>query len=230
MNRHRNFIEKLFLGAILTTSFCACKNSQPPAENITSVTEIKLATNSVAPRPEPKNLGDWVVTEFGGHGEIFVTNSEVKINMGADLSGVNWAHTNDLPKTNYEIELDAMKLEGSDFFCGLTFPVNDSFCSLIVGGWGGGVVGLSSIDRLDASENETSKNLYFKNNRWFHIRLRVQPEKIETWIDADKIIEVGIAGRKISMRYGDIELSKPIGIATYQTTALIKNFKITKLK
>jgi hypothetical protein len=47
---------------------------------------------------------------------------------------------------NYEIKLEAKKVTGNDFFCGMTFPVGDSFCSFIVGGWGGPVVGLSSID------------------------------------------------------------------------------------
>ena len=46
-------------------------------------------------------------------------------------------------------------MQGGDFFCGLTFPYGDASCTFVVGGWGGGLVGLSSINGDDASENET---------------------------------------------------------------------------
>ncbi|MEO5804166.1 MAG: DUF1080 domain-containing protein [Verrucomicrobiota bacterium] len=173
-----------------------------------------------------KNLSGWKKTDFGGRGEISVANSEIKIEMGAELSGVNWTNAAILPKTNYEIELEAMKLEGSDFFCGLTIPFSNSFCTFVVGGWGGGIVGISSINGADASENDTTRNLYFEKNRWFHIRVRVTPEKITAWIDQDKVVDLEIGGRRISMRGGDIERSVPLGIATWQTSAVIRNIRL----
>ncbi len=173
-----------------------------------------------------KDLHGWRETDFGAHGEISVTNGEVKIKMGGELTGINWTNAAVLPKTNYEIELDAMKLEGNDFFCGLTFPVGKSFCSLIVGGWGGGIVGISSINGADASENDTTRNLFFERNRWYHLRVRVTPQKIMAWIDQDNVVDVEIEGRKVAMRGGDIELSVPLGIATWQTSAAFKNIKL----
>jgi hypothetical protein len=165
------------------------------------------------------------VTDFGGHGEVTVQDGEIKMAMGAELTGVNW--TNGLlPKTDYEISLDAIKLEGSDFFCGLTFPVGDSSCSLILGGWGGGIVGLSSLDGMDASENETTRSMYFPAEHWYHLLLRVTPAKIEAWLDDKKIIDAAIAGRKISLRPGSIYLSEPLGIATYATTGAAKNIQL----
>ncbi|MEP6663509.1 MAG: DUF1080 domain-containing protein [Verrucomicrobiota bacterium] len=173
-----------------------------------------------------KNLGGWKPTDFGGHGEIFVTNNEIRVEMGAELSGISWTNHSVLPKTNYEIELDAMKRDGGDFFCGLTMPVGDSFCTFIVGGWGGAVVGISSLDGADASENETTKSFYFEKDRWFHLRVRVTPEKILAWIDGEKIVDVAIAGKKISMRRGEIEISAPLGLATWQTSASYKNIRL----
>ena len=64
------------------------------------------------------------------------------INIYINIIVIN-INTNEIPKINYEVALDAMRVSGSDFFCGLTVPVNDSFCSLIVGGWGGGLGGVS---------------------------------------------------------------------------------------
>jgi len=174
-----------------------------------------------------KTLNGWRITEFGGRGEVEVKDGQLLVHMGVMLTGVSW--TNPVPKTDYEIELDAMKVDGGDFFCGLTFPVGDSFCSLIVGGWGGGVVGLSSIDGQDASENETTKFLAFGKNRWYHIRLRVTKAKIEAWIDNDKLVDQSIVDRRISLRPGEIELSAPFGLATWQTTAALRNFRIRNI-
>ena len=101
-----------------------------------------------------RTLGEWKTTVFGGEGDVEVTDGRIVIGAGNPLSGINW--TGKHPKMDYEIALEAMRVDGSDFFCALTFPVGDSSCSFICGGWGGGVVGLSSLDGADASENETT--------------------------------------------------------------------------
>ena len=122
-----------------------------------------------------------------------------------------------------------MKLEGSDFFCGLTFPVGKSACTLIVGGWGGMVVGLSNVDGADASENETSAGMEFKRDRWYRIRLRVTDEKIEAWIDQEQLVNLETKGKFIGLRHGDINLSLPLGIATYETKAAIRDIRLRRL-
>lgn len=171
------------------------------------------------------SLTNWAVTDFAGHGGITASNEQINIGMGAELSGITWTNGT-LPGTDYEISLDAMKVDGGDFFCGLTFPVTNSSCSLIIGGWGGGVVGLSSIDDNDASENETSRTMEFATGRWYHVLLRVTPKKIQAWLDQDKIIDISIVDRKVSLRPGSIYLSAPLGIATYETSGAIRDFKL----
>jgi hypothetical protein len=177
---------------------------------------------------DSKTPNAWKVTEFGGRGDIAVKDGLLMIQMGAMLTGVRW--TNGIPKTNYEVELEGMKVDGSDFFCGLTFPVGDSFCSLILGGWGGGVVGLSSIDGHDASENETTKYMPFEKNRWYRIRLRVTKTSIEAWIDDERIVEQSIEGRTISLRPGEIEYSVPFGVATWQTTGAFRKIRLRPIE
>jgi hypothetical protein len=197
----------------------------PPPVAIAFAPRANHWTTQWTPLFDGKTLSNWGVTDFGGHGEVTVQDGQIKIAMGADLSGITWTNA-PLPKTDYEISLDAIKLEGSDFFCGLTFPVADSSCSLIIGGWGGGLIGLSSLDGQDASENETTRSMFLDTGHWYHVHLRVTPAKIEAWLDDKKIIDASIAGRKVSLRPGSIYLSEPLGVATYSTTAAVKNLQL----
>ena len=134
-----------------------------------------------------KTLTGWKPSDFAGQAEVTVDDGAIQLPMGNDITGITW--TNPLPRVNYEILLDAMRDDGSDFFCGLTFPVKESSCSLILGGWGGTLVGLSSIGGRDASENETTSFISFKNKQWYHILLRVTDKKIQAWLDGIRIIE-----------------------------------------
>lgn len=166
------------------------------------------------------SLKGWAMTDFAGHGEVRVEKGVMVLEQGY-MTGVHW--TNDLPKTNYEISLEAKKVSGTDFFCGLTFPIANTNVSLIVGGWGGGVVGISSIDGYDASENETTRFMSLPKDRWFAIKVRVTPGKLEAWIDQEQVVDVKTEGRKLGLRSGPIENSVPLGIASFETTAHIRN-------
>ena len=179
------------------------------------------------------SLAGWKVTDFGGGGEVRVEKAfrggpaAIVVNAGVTLSGFH--HTGDVPKTNYEVSLETMKIDGQDFLCGLTFPVAESHASLILGGWGGGVVGISSIDGSDASENPTTSFRSFPKDRWYRVRMRVTPDKLETWLDDEKIIDQDIRGKRISLRPGDISRSRPLGISTFQTAAAFRNIRIRNL-
>jgi 3-keto-disaccharide hydrolase len=173
-----------------------------------------------------QSLKGWKPTSFGGEGRVHVESGRLILEMGNNLTGITW-DGGELPQMDYEISLEAMKVDGNDFFCGLTFPVADSFCSLIVGGWAGSVVGLSSLDGLDASENDTTRHMVFKQGRWYRIRVRVTPQKIEAWIDDDKVVDADTAGRRVGIR-PEMEPSKPLGIATWITTAALRKIEIRK--
>jgi hypothetical protein len=171
-----------------------------------------------------KSLKNWKILDkidFDGHGEVTVKDGELILGMGRPMTGVKWAGQ-ELPRINYEVTLEARRLEGSDFFCGMTFPVKDSHCSLILGGWGGSLTGLSSLDGFDASENETTGSVIFKEKKWYKIRLRVTKERIEAWLDDDQIVDVKIEGRKISLRW-EMDPMPPFGIGNYATKSGIKN-------
>lgn len=172
-------------------------------------------------------LGQWKQTDFAGHEEVMVENGVMKIGMGIELNGVNW--TGPLPNGEYEIRLEARRVQGNDFFCGLTFPVKENHATLVLGGWGGALVGISSLDDLDASENETGDVFVFEDQKWYKIRLQVLKSRIKVWIDDKEQINVNLENRKVSMRPGEIEQSAPLGIATWITASEIRNMELEEL-
>jgi hypothetical protein len=180
------------------------------------------------PMFDGQTLQGWQRTKFAGGGEVQCRSGLIVLNMGDPFTGINW--TNEFPNMNYEVALDAMRVMGSDFFCGLTVPVGESFCSLIVGGWGGTLVGISSLDGMDASENETTKYVSFELGRWYRIRLRVTTGRIEAWIDNEKLINATTTDRRISLRPGDIEMSKPMGIAAWQTSSALREIRFRQVE
>jgi hypothetical protein len=172
-----------------------------------------------------KSLAGWKESDFFGAGKVTVENGVITLGSGA-LTGINWATASlPFPTSNYEIRIEAARLKGPDFFAGITFPVGDSFCTWINGGWGGEVVGLSSIDGADASMNETTFTRKFELGRWYSLRLRVTPTTISAWIDDELVIEAAIGKKWIALREGDIDRSIPFGIASYSTVAGVRKIE-----
>jgi len=173
-----------------------------------------------------KSLAGWKVPNFGTQGDVEVEDGKIILGFGDGCTGITW--TKDFPKWNYEVRCDAMRMDGNDFFCGMTFRVGDDPCSFIVGGWGGTVVGLSSVDGYDAANNETSSGREFKEKQWYAIRVRVTKERIQCWIDKERVVDLALKDRKISIR-PEVELNKPFGIASWRTTAALKNIEVRML-
>ena len=171
-----------------------------------------------------RTLDGWQITNFGPQGPVRVDESgeEIILGMGDGCTGVTWQR--EFPEENYEIALDAMRVSGNDFFCGLTFPVGDEYCTLIVGGWGGTVVGISNIDDKDASENFTKRLMKFEKQQWYHIRVRVTTQKLRAWIDKKQVVDVSIKEHEFSVR-PEVRLSRPLGISSWRTNAALKNIK-----
>lgn len=176
-----------------------------------------------------KNLDGWKSSDFGGDGEITVEDGNLILDFGSDMTGVTWKDAKSLPKINYEISLEAQRVDGSDFFCGLTFPIKEDPCSLIIGGWGGTVCGLSSLDGRDASENETTSFREFKNGQWYKIRLSVQEKNVTAWIDGKELLSADLAGRKISIR-NEVDPCKPLGFASWHTKAALRNIVLKEFE
>lgn len=174
-----------------------------------------------------KSLGRWARAAYDGENPVSVKDGMLLLDPGQPMTGIVW--TGEPPaRMGYEITLDAMRTQGGDIFCGLTFPVGKDPCALIIGGWGGTVVGLSCIDGFDSSGNSTTRTLAFESERWYRIRLKVTPATIEAWIDDEQVVNLATRGRTISIRI-ESEPCVPLGIGTWMTGAAIRSIRIRKI-
>ncbi len=173
----------------------------------------------------------WKASGMPEEGKVLVQDGEISLHPGQPMTGVRfdaWQSAG-LPLTRYSIEYEAMRVEGNDFFGTVTFPVNDTHASLIVGGWGGTLVGISSIDDMDASENNTRGNARFENNRWHKVRIEVRDDELRAWINDKLFVNTSTKGRKLGLRTGDIEKCLPFGFASYATQSRIRNVLVHRL-
>lgn len=173
------------------------------------------------------SLTNWAVPDFGGSGKVRVKDGAIHLGQSEGCTGITY--TNAVPRNNYEIEVTGKRIEGRDFWCGLTFPVGKDHISLILGGWGGSVVGLSSLDGLDASQNETKRVINFENDRWYVLRVRVADGIINVWLDGKSIEHVDTRKRRVGIRM-EVDFCVPLGIATWQTHSAIRSIRLRSLR
>ncbi|MCH8192508.1 MAG: DUF1080 domain-containing protein [Planctomycetes bacterium] len=172
-----------------------------------------------------RSLGNWKKTDFFGQGEVSVENQTIVLGQGQDMTGITWAGP--LLRMNYEIRLEAKRVAGNDFFCGLTVPVGDQYCSFICGGWGGGLVGISNVDWYDAANNQTSRHVDFNNGQWYTIHVRVTEKLLQAWIDGELMVDLDTEQHRFSVRM-EVDKSRPLGVATWQTAAALRNISIRR--
>ena len=173
----------------------------------------------------------WKPAGMENEGKAFLKDSELTTGIGEPMTGITFTAWESLgvPRDRYIIEYEAMRAEGGDFFGSITFPVRDSGLTFIMGGWGGGLTGVSSIDDLDASENMTRGNFAFENGRWYRVRIELRDENLAITIDGRPFVGVSLKGRQTGLRYGEISKCLPLGFASYLTTARIRRIVVREL-
>jgi hypothetical protein len=184
-------------------------------------------TDGVKELFDGKTLEGWKVPEFGGEGKVYVKDGMIVMDRGDSMSGITYRGKP--PKNNYELTLEGMRLDGSDFFCTTTFPIGEEFASLVVGGWGGALMGISCIDHYDASDNTTTSTQEFKDKQWYRIKIRVTDAKLEAWLGDKQVVNQDRKDHKFSVRM-ECDLCRPLGICTWNTKGAVKNIRLRELK
>jgi hypothetical protein len=184
-----------------------------------------------------KKLEQWEVIkkfDFKRHGKVHVKDGCIVLEAGQPATGIRW--TGKFPKMDYEAAMEARRVEGSDFFCSMTFPVGKGpkdpqpGLTLILGGWGGWAVGLSCIDGFYAIDTETCQSFEFKKGQWYRVRVRVTKPRVDVWIDDKHIIELETENRKLSASW-EMEPCQPFGFANWDgTTGEVRNIRYRLLK
>ncbi|MBL7115227.1 MAG: DUF1080 domain-containing protein [Kiritimatiellae bacterium] len=176
------------------------------------------------------DLKGWKVhtkSEYETYGGASVKDGAISFQGGSPYTAISLQGT--FPSDNYELELTAKRTSGQDIFCGLLLPVGTNHVSMIMGGWGNWVVGLSCIDDMVASDNDAAHNMSFDNDRWYKVRVRVTPQKFQAWIDDKQVINLDRKGRKISP-YPGLEVLAPFGLFTWDTSSLMKDMRYRSLQ
>ncbi|MEM6645834.1 MAG: DUF1080 domain-containing protein [Bacteroidota bacterium] len=216
----------------LLVGLLGCQTSQPAVEPAATTAPV---AEPASPPADPgvrvlfdgTSRANWTETNFGFDGSTSLEDSLLVLDMTDYMAGVTW--TGDaLPTLNYEITWEAKRVDGGDFFSAITFPVGDGHMSFINGGWGGSIIGLSSIDGLDASENETRNFRRFQSDQWYAFRLRVTDTDINIWINERPVVEFEHAGRVLSIRV-EMDNSRPLGFASWRTQSALRNIQLRTL-
>lgn len=206
------------------------------AETKTSTVKNITAKNKTDKKKDPyawrslfdgKTLKGWKTPDFFSDGKVKVADGCIILGEGSGITGVAFAGKP--PKTNYEIEFQAKRLKGEDFFGTVTVPVGKNHCSVVIGGWGGHLIGISSVDYFDASENSTTRDYELKSKIWYTIRVRTSDKRIEVWIDKKLVIDQLRAGHKFDVRF-EVEDCCPLGFASWCTEAAIRKVRLRKLR
>lgn len=174
-----------------------------------------------------KSLEGWKKTDFFRAGAVQVVDGAIVMAPGRAMTGITTTRK-DLPTTNYELSYEAKRLTGQDFFAAATFPVGKSFLTLVNGGWGGSVTGLSSLNGSDASENETNHFVKYENKTWYKFRLQVTDKTIVGWVDDKQVFVLDYRDMQLATRI-ETRPNEPLGFATYDSTGAVRNIVIRPL-
>ena len=210
----------------------APKPPQPakPVEPEKPKTPTTVPPGEWLPLFDGRSLDGWKVLkqdDFSLAGKLEVKDGCIILAEGMPFTGIQW--TDDFPKEDFEVAWEGRRTMGIDIFCGLTVPVGDAHVTMVSGGWGDSVVGLSSIDDRNASDNEFTKVMSFKNDQWFKFRIRVTKAKIECWIDDKQVVDCPREGHKFTI-YPELEPCRPLGFFSWSTTGAIRNVDMKRLK
>jgi hypothetical protein len=186
-----------------------------------------------------KTLTGWcVLTEdpCDLHGKVYARNGQLVLEKAVERStSISWTGFT-LPRTNYEIKLEAMRTDGPGCVCHVVFPVGDSYCLLNVGGVAGeGKEGtIVALDRVDSytsvdKDNPTTRPMTFEDNRWYRILLRVTPTGISVLIDGDYITGLSLTEHEVGLPPPWIIL-RPLGLGNWESASAFRNIAVRRLE
>ncbi len=170
-----------------------------------------------------ESLGRWRAGVFGDSDELDFEEGGAVLPIGVPLTGITYL--DEAPQGAYSLEVQATKKYGNDFFLGVTFPVRDGHVTLVLGGWGGSLCGLSCIDGEDASTNATQSFRSFPNGKRQTVVIEVTDERVRASVNGDELVDVSLDGHSFSVR-PEVSPSVPLGISSFATCTLLHSVRL----
>ncbi|HUT35124.1 MAG TPA: protein kinase [Planctomycetota bacterium] len=171
-----------------------------------------------------KTLEGWRKYEAAGQntGTLDAKNGQIVLGAGNPHAGLIW--TQDFPKCDYELELKVSDLGGYQTPCQLTFPIQDSFCTLF---YRCGTA--ASLSKVGGKDHGVPGGKPGAEKRWYALRLRVTQAKIGVWVDGKQVLDVAIPeGATITCDKADWGI-KRLNIRTWKTTAAYRDLRVRRL-
>jgi hypothetical protein len=165
-------------------------------------------------------------SSFAQHGAVRADDGWLVLEAGRNRTGV--ACLKEVPTTNYEIALEAMRETGAADFCNLVFPVGSSHCALTLDGYGN-MAGLDQVDGQPFNENEATKRLAYQQGQWYRVLVRVTAARVEAWVGGEKVIDLPRDGHRYALRE-DYQPLTLVGISTCDTAGVIRSIQFRRLK
>lgn len=173
-----------------------------------------------------RDLSAWKAGVFGEFPEFDLAEDGVVIPQGVPLAGLTYQGTPPTPP--FEAVFDVTKEFGADFFFSVTFPVRGEHLTLVLGGWGGVVCGLSCLDGEDASGNDTRTLKNFPDGSRYRVTLAVTDERVRVGLDGEPLIDADLRGRELELR-PEVDPSVPFGVATFATQSILHGVSVRQL-
>ena len=174
-----------------------------------------------------KTLEGWRPVVGARSGKVTEADGSIVLAIGEPMTGVTSTRA-DLPKTNYALTYEAKRTEGNDFFAAATFPVGSSFVTLINGGWGGSVTGLSLLNGASAAENATSHFVKYQNDVWYSFTIHVTDRVIRSLVDGKEVFAFDHDGIQLKTRI-ETRPNEPLGFASYRSSGAIRQVQVRSL-
>jgi len=164
--------------------------------------------------------------KFARPGAVLVEDGAIVVGGGRPWTAV--VCTQKLPTLDYELELEARRVNGLEDFCDMLFPVGTGYGRLMAGGDGGGRLAVSVKTPVAEGEGTVRTWRRFHSDRWYRLRLRVSRARFEVFVDDQRLLDAPTASTGVELRDGYEDLV-PLGIFTWNTRSHVRNIRFRRL-
>lgn len=174
-----------------------------------------------------RTLEGWRATKGSPPEAVRVADGVLTLATGSPMTGVTSTREG-LPTVDYLLTYEARRTQGNDFFAAATFPVRDSFVTLVAGGWGGSVTGLSLINGSSAAENPTNHFLRYTNDTWYRFEVGVTARAVQVRVDGKEVFTFDHADAQLKTRI-ESRANEPLGFASWRSAGQVRRVEVRPL-